>query len=128
MKSASKRIGWWIMTILAFPIGLYAFAFFLIPELGDPVMKERFLAGAMPGAWHVLGGAVAILIGPFQFSKKLRMARANLSAGRAGKWTFGAVSRDAELWRTYRTHRVRAAGRILAFFRVDGVYGDSQGQ
>lgn len=70
-----RKSGWWTMTVLAAMISLYAFAFFLVPAFGAGEIKARFLAAPLAGYSHVLGGAVALLIGPFQFSARLRARR-----------------------------------------------------
>lgn len=70
------------MTVLAALISLYAFSFFLVPGMGAPEIKARFLTVPLAGYSHVLGGAVALLIGPFQFSARLRAKRLELH-----RWT-----------------------------------------
>ena len=63
---------WWVMTVLAVGVAGYAFAYPFVEQMGDPGMRERF-AGMPIAAWgHMIGGGIALLIGPFQFNKAIR--------------------------------------------------------
>ncbi len=63
---------WWVMTVFAIAIAGYAFAYPFVEQMGDPGMRERF-AGMPLAAWgHMIGGGIALLIGPFQFNKLIR--------------------------------------------------------
>jgi uncharacterized membrane protein len=46
--------------------------FMTIDAHGDPGIKARFFGTALAGWAHTMGGAVAALIGPFQFLSRLR--------------------------------------------------------
>lgn len=77
-RSNLRRIllgaGWWLMLLLAALVAVYAVAFLIVPTLGSPDLKAKF--AQMPIAiWsHLLGGAVALVCGPWQFRAGLRAA------------------------------------------------------
>ena len=60
------------MTALAVLVGIYAFGVLLLPQMRPPFIRERL--GTIPLAVyaHLGGGAVAMILGPFQFSTRLR--------------------------------------------------------
>jgi len=71
-----KRAAWWTITILAAPIALYGAAFLVFRErMFPPPLAESF--GARP--WgifpHALAGAIALVMGPFQFHRRLLVRR-----------------------------------------------------
>jgi len=66
------RLLWYLMTSLAVLVALYGFTFLLIPGMGSPIIRERFLSVPLVGLSHVYGGGIALLLGPFQLSDKLR--------------------------------------------------------
>jgi uncharacterized membrane protein len=47
----------------------------LVKGYGSPGIKEHFFAPALAGWAHTMGGALAILIGPFQLITQLRTSR-----------------------------------------------------
>lgn len=78
MSSMSNQLryrlqwAWWVMTVLAVAIAGYAFVYPFADKMGDPAMREKF-AGMPLAAWgHMIGGGIALLIGPFQFKKSIR--------------------------------------------------------
>jgi len=73
MKTLLNRVGWWVMLLLAAFITLYAWTFLLLPpEVVSPEIRARFLAVPWAGLSHVIGGGIALILGPFQLSKKFR--------------------------------------------------------
>ncbi len=63
---------WWVMTVLAIAVAGYAFAYPFLDKMGDPSMREKF-AGMPLAAWgHMIGGGLALLLGPFQLNKSIR--------------------------------------------------------
>lgn len=67
-----KRVLWYVMTGLAVFVALYGFTFLLIPGMGSPEIRARFLAVPLVGLSHLYGGGIALLLGPFQLSDRLR--------------------------------------------------------
>lgn len=68
--------GWWVMTVLALGVSLYA-----LMLLVNPQMRPPFLAGSpIPLALlaHFGGGALAMALGPFQFLSTWRARRPTL--------------------------------------------------
>ncbi len=60
-----------LMIILSIAIGLYAIAF-QARVTGDPGFQLRFSEYSVTSSMHVIGGAVVIILGGFQFSTWLR--------------------------------------------------------
>jgi uncharacterized membrane protein len=67
-----RRIGWILLLLGAILAAGNALLFIAVPDYSDAVVKERMLAIAAVGYAHTLGGAIATLIGPFQFLGSLR--------------------------------------------------------
>ncbi len=61
-----KTIMWCLMVFLAMVIGLYAFFFFLVPDLGDPAFKSHFSTIPMTARLHIIPGGIALVLGVFQ--------------------------------------------------------------
>lgn len=69
----NKRIGWGIMTFLAMGIVLYAVRYFsLNPDVFFPQQRNVYLAHQTGIITHIIGGVLALGLGPFQFLGKLR--------------------------------------------------------
>jgi uncharacterized membrane protein len=68
------RVGWVLLFLGALFAAGNAVMFMTIDAHGDPGIKGRFLGTAVAGWAHTMGGAVAALIGPFQFLSRLRTA------------------------------------------------------
>ncbi len=68
------RIGLRLMIFLSLVIGIYAIGF-QFRWLGDPGIHLRFDAFPVQATMHVIGGAVVLLLGGFQFSSTLRRNR-----------------------------------------------------
>jgi len=67
-----KRIGWALLVLGGLFAAANAVVFMVVKGYGNPEIKEHFFATALAGWAHTMGGAVAILIGPFQLITKLR--------------------------------------------------------
>lgn len=70
--SSRAQIGWIVLLVLAVLAGVHALVFLFIGGYGDLVARQRMLAIPLVGIAHMLGGAVASIIGPFQFLKTWR--------------------------------------------------------
>jgi uncharacterized membrane protein len=69
------RIGWWVMLVLAILASAHSVAFMLglSTYMGqDGGQHARMFRDPVLGAAHTLGGAIAMIIGPFQFLDSLR--------------------------------------------------------
>jgi hypothetical protein len=77
--SAGRRFrfeaSWSVMLILASLVAVYAVAFLLVPSTGSPDLKAKFARMPIATWSHLLGGAAALLCGPWQFRAGLREAR-----------------------------------------------------
>lgn len=62
---------WSLMALSALALGLYAFGFFLIDAINPP-FKLRFDAYPALARLHVLPGGLALIVGAFQFSRRVR--------------------------------------------------------
>jgi uncharacterized membrane protein len=87
------RVGWILLLVGALFAAANAVIFMLVKGYGSPDIKSRFVGTALAGWAHTMGGAVAVLIGPFQLVTKLRttwprvhvwMGRTYLTAVAAG--------------------------------------------
>jgi len=70
--------GWAAMTVLASMIAAYAAFVLLVPGFGPPFIAE--LRARLPWAVmaHLAGGLVAMAVGPWQFSTRLRARAVNV--------------------------------------------------
>ena len=66
------RIGWAFMFVGALFAAGNAILFMTVDGFGGPDLKTRFLGEPLIGWAHTMGGAVAVLIGPFQFLSVVR--------------------------------------------------------
>ncbi len=68
---------WWaVLAFFAIPIGLYAASFLYFGErMFPPPLKASFLARPWGIYPHALIGAIALVIGPFQFNRRLLLRR-----------------------------------------------------
>jgi uncharacterized membrane protein len=68
----SRRFGWAVMAFLAVGVGAYAVAILAAPTFGAPFFGARLVAMPLAVYGHVVGGAVALIIGAFQVNALLR--------------------------------------------------------
>ncbi|MFL6197652.1 MAG: DUF2306 domain-containing protein [Thermoanaerobaculia bacterium] len=73
-----RRPFWWLLIFFAFVISAYALALLAVPAARPPFLRERFAVFPLATYVHLLGGAVALAAGPFQFLAKLRAKRPGL--------------------------------------------------
>lgn len=66
------QVGWALLLIGAILAAGNAMLFMNIEAFGHPGIKERFLATQVAAWAHTVGGAVAVLIGPWQFLSRVR--------------------------------------------------------
>jgi len=64
---------WWVMLFSSFAIALYAATYFFLPP-----RTPHFAQYIFPLRLHIAGGIGALLLGPWQFSDKLRARALNL--------------------------------------------------
>lgn len=67
-----KRVGWGVMTFLAMTVVAYALLLLVVPAARPPSVRERFAALPLSTFAHLLAGAVALGVGPFQLSSGFR--------------------------------------------------------
>ncbi len=78
-NKTSKRIGWGTMTFLALAIVLMASRYFsLNPDVFFPEQRDVYLAHQAGIITHIIGGVLALGLGPFQFLNRLRTRRPQL--------------------------------------------------
>lgn len=70
-----KRVGWILLLLGALFAAGNAAMFMIVEGHGSADIKGRFFATAIAGWAHTMGGAVAVLIGPFQLITQLRTSR-----------------------------------------------------
>ena len=74
----SKAIGWYTMTLLAVMVSLYAAAIVVAPPIRNDFMVALFTESGLSAYAHLLGGAIALAIGPFQLSSGIRSRHLSL--------------------------------------------------
>ena len=68
-----KHIGWIIMTILALGISLLVSRYFTLnPEVFFEDQRTVYIAHRTAIIMHILGGVIALTVGPFQFLHRVR--------------------------------------------------------
>ena len=70
--SATKTAGWYAMTLLAIGVSLYGIAIVAVPPIRNHFLVDLFARSGVAAHAHLLGGAVALAIGPFQLSQRIR--------------------------------------------------------
>ena len=70
-RSSSATRWWWVFAVLAFITAGYATLFIAGSPAGDPGVRAKLIKSA-PGVAHVVGGMIAMVLGPFQFLPGLR--------------------------------------------------------
>lgn len=71
-----KYIGWGIMTFLALTIALMVSRYFTLnPDVYFPEQRDVYLAHQTGILTHIVGGVMALSLGPFQFLASLRERR-----------------------------------------------------
>jgi len=69
----TKTLSWYLMTFLAFGIGLYALANALVPAIRQSFVTDMIAEASAAGTLlHFLAGGVVIIIGAIQFSASFR--------------------------------------------------------
>jgi uncharacterized membrane protein len=66
------QVGWVMLLLGAVLAAANAMLFMNLEAYGHPLIKARFHATEIAGWAHALGGAIAVLIGPWQFLSRLR--------------------------------------------------------
>lgn len=67
-----RSAGWWLMTLLAIGIAAYALAIVALPGIRNGFLIDLFAKSAAAAYAHLVGGAVALAIGPFQLAPRVR--------------------------------------------------------
>jgi len=90
--SVVRSVDWRIvlLILLCVPIALYGLAFGFVPGL-NPEFHERLMNMPWFARAHFLGGGIALLVGGFQFSSRLRRLRSAVHRW-TGRLYLGAVA------------------------------------
>ncbi|MEO1035854.1 MAG: DUF2306 domain-containing protein [Pseudomonadota bacterium] len=67
-----KTIGWYTMTLLAIAVSAYAIVIVAVPGMRNEFLVALFAESAFSAYAHLIGGAIALAIGPFQLSSRIR--------------------------------------------------------
>ncbi len=70
-----RKVGFITLVLLSFAVAVYAIAIYGFQPIGTalaPDMREKFAAHSMVVYFHIFAAALTLLIGPFQFSTRLR--------------------------------------------------------
>jgi len=68
----AKSIAWFAMTLLAVAVSAYALAIVAAPSLRNDFLAALFAESTLSAYAHLIGGAIALAVGPFQLSARLR--------------------------------------------------------
>ena len=84
-RSRWWQVGWALMLLGALLAATNAMLFMNIDAYGHPGIKSRFYATEIAGWMHTLGGAIAVVLGPWQFLGRVRARwpRVHVWTGRA---------------------------------------------
>lgn len=72
-RSRWLQAGWAFMLLGALLAAANAVLFMSIDAYGHPGIKTRFIATDIAGWMHTLGGAIAVVLGPWQFLSRVRV-------------------------------------------------------
>ncbi|WP_129641159.1 DUF2306 domain-containing protein [Peristeroidobacter agariperforans] len=72
-RSRWLQVGWVFMLLGAMLAAANAILFMNIDAYGHPGIKSRFIATEIAGWMHTLGGAIAVVLGPWQFLSRVRV-------------------------------------------------------
>ena len=72
-----KRVSWVVMTVLALFVAVYAGLVLFLPGFGPPFLNEKRVNTPLALYGHLAGGLVALAIGPWQLSTRLRAGALN---------------------------------------------------
>ena len=81
MVVVAQRLLWWVLLLLCFGVAGYAvlaYGFLPLGSLVHPEMQAAFQADAAGIYTHIFASVVALILGPFQFSERLRQRRPQL--------------------------------------------------
>ncbi len=73
-----KNTAWYAMTFLALAVASYALAILALPSIRNDFLIALFAKSGLAAHAHLLGGAVALAIGPFQLSSRFRSRHLSL--------------------------------------------------
>ncbi|MEM8681961.1 MAG: DUF2306 domain-containing protein [Pseudomonadota bacterium] len=74
----AKSIGWYAMALLAIAVSTYTIAIVAAPALRNAFLVALFAESTLSAYAHLIGGAVALAIGPFQLSSRIRSRNPSL--------------------------------------------------
>ncbi|HEY6362465.1 MAG TPA: DUF2306 domain-containing protein, partial [Vicinamibacterales bacterium] len=69
------QVKWGLMAALAFIVVGYAVGLLWMPDLRPPFIRERIAEAPLAVFGHIAASAVALALGPFQLSTRLRARR-----------------------------------------------------
>jgi uncharacterized membrane protein len=73
-----ERARWGVMTALAFIVVSYAVGLLWVPDLREPFLQARIADAPLAVFGHIAASAIALAIGPFQLSTRVRTRRLQL--------------------------------------------------
>jgi hypothetical protein len=77
-------LGGGLAVLLGLLVAIYALTALLVPIVRSPLIAERIVSVPVLLVLHLIGGAVAIAVGAFQLSSRIRARRSPYTAGSAG--------------------------------------------
>ncbi len=73
-----KSVAWYAMTLLALAVSAYALAIVAAPSLRNDFLAALFAESTLSAYAHLISGAIALAVGPFQLSARLRSRNLSL--------------------------------------------------
>jgi hypothetical protein len=70
--SRLRQFGWGLMTVLGFVVAAYALGALALPIARSPVIVARMRTVPLPVILHLIGGALAIMLGALQLNRRIR--------------------------------------------------------
>lgn len=67
-----KRVAWAVMAVLAMLVAAYAILLLAVPGARADFVRDRFVTLPLGVRAHLLGGTLALVLGAFQLSSRLR--------------------------------------------------------
>jgi uncharacterized membrane protein len=71
-SSRLRQFGWGLMTVLGFVVAAYALGALALPIARSPVIVARMRTVPLPVILHLIGGALAIMLGALQLNSRIR--------------------------------------------------------
>lgn len=120
MASTSKRVGWSFIFVFATLTTIMVSRYLTMnPDVYFPEQRETYTDHRIGITAHVLGGMIAMMLGPFQFIEALRKKRVKLHRFLGATYLFGsALGGLGGLYMAFFAHGGFPAGMGFGFLAI----------